>query len=206
MKYTGPKAKICRRFGINIYGADKYDKVLQHKPQPAGKGPRDRLGRKSEYATQLLEKQKVRLIYGLSEKQFRRIYEESSKSKVGPTGDMIKQFLERRSDNVIYRAGFAMTRMQSRQFISHGLFLLNGRRITIPSYRVKVGDVLTLRTKNANSQVFNEIVAAHEKLMPPGWMKVDSSKFSIEIIAIPESEMAEQAIDVRQVIEFYSRN
>jgi small subunit ribosomal protein S4 len=119
---------------------------------------------------------------------------------------MLKELLERRLDNVIYRAGFALTRFQSRQFVSHGLFMLNGRRMTIPSYRVKQGDVLTLRPKNAASKVFAEIASAHEKYLPPGWMKVDGDKFNIEITSMPEPEMAEQAIDVRQVIEFYSRN
>lgn len=206
MKYTGPKAKICRRFGSNIYGSDTYDKILQRKPQPPGKGPRDRIGRKSEYANQLNEKQKVRLTYGLSESQFRRIYSESSKQKHMTTGDSIKQLLERRLDNAIYRAGFAMTRMQARQFVSHGLFQVNGQRVTVPSYRLKEGDMITVRERSKASPVFADIVAAHEKYTAPGWLKVNSRALSCEIVALPTPEDSEQGIDVRQVIEFYSRN
>ena len=204
MKYTGPKAKICRRFGTNLFGSDKYDKILQRKPQGPGKGPRDRMGRKSEYAEQLIEKQKVRSIYGLSEKQFHRIYKESA-AVVGQTGEMMKQLLERRLDNVIYRAGFALTRTQSRQFVSHGLFTVNGVRVTVPSYRVRGGDKIVVRERSKTSPVFNPILQEHEKYMPPKWLKVDAHNLSVEILSVPDAESAEQAVDIRQVIEFYSR-
>ncbi len=204
MKFTGPKAKRCRRQGTNIYGSDKYDKVLQKKPQPPGKGPRARLGRKSEYAQQLTEKQKVRDIYGLSERQFHNLYKEAVASK-GQTGDVFKQLLERRLDNTLYRAGFALTRLQARQFISHGHFAVNGTRVTIPSYRLREGDVVEIREKSKGSPVFGPILEAHEKYMPPGWMKVDGGKMKIEIISLPDPDDAEQAIDMRQVIEYYSR-
>lgn len=204
MKYTGPKAKRCRRQGTNIYGSDKYDKVLQRKPQPPGKGPRARLGRKSEYAQQLGEKQKVRNMYGLSERQFRNLYKEAAAS-MGQTGDVFKQLLEQRLDNVLYRAGFALTRMQARQLASHGHFAINGQRVTIPSYRLKEGDVIELRDKSKSSPVFGPILEAHEKYMPPGWMKVDPGAMKIEVVSLPDPESAEQAVDMRQVIEFYSR-
>lgn len=206
MKYTGPKAKICRKFGTNIYGADKYDKILQAKPQPPGKSPRARLGRKSEYAQQLLEKQKMRMIYGLSEKQFRNLYEQATGIKDKPTGDSMREMLEQRLDNTIYRAGFAMTRLQARQFISHGLFTVNGQRVTVPSYRIQAGDKIEARTRNKTSPIFADITAAHEKYLPPSWMKANSGTLSLEVMALPDAESAEQAIDVRQVIEFYSRN
>ncbi len=204
MKYTGPKARRCRRHGTNIYVSDKYDKILQRKPTPPGKAPRARLGRPSAYARQLMEKQKARDMYGLSEKQFRRLYEAAAKTR-GQTGDALKQFLERRLDNVLYRAGFAMTRLQARQFAGHGLFLVNGRRITCPSYLVWPGDVIEVRPRGKTSPAFGPIVAAHEKYLPPSWMKVDSANLKAEIAAIPDPASAEQAIDVRQVIEFYSR-
>ena len=204
MKYTGPKSRRCRRQGTNIYGSDKYDKILQKKPQAPGKGPRARLGRKSEYAQQLGEKQKVRDIYGLSERQFRNMYEEASAS-MGQTGEIFKQLLERRLDNAIYRAGFALTRMQARQFVSHGHFSVNGRKITVPSYRLRAGDAVEMRPKSKSSPVFGPIAEAHEKYMPPAWMKVNSSAMKIEIVAVPDQKSAEQAIDMRQVIEFYSR-
>jgi small subunit ribosomal protein S4 len=114
--------------------------------------------------------------------------------------------LELRLDNAIYRAGFAMTRLQSRQFVSHGLFIVNGTRVTSSSYQLKEGDVITLRERSKNSPVFEPIFAAHEKYLPPSWLKVDSSAKQIEIVALPDDESTEKAIDMRQVIELYSRN
>ena len=204
MKYSGPKAKICRRFGTNIYGSDKYDKILQRKPQGPGKGPRDRMGRKSEYALQLTEKQKMRSIYGLSERQFFGLYKEAAAAE-GQTGEVMKQLLERRLDNAIYRAGFALTRLQSRQFVSHGLFTVNGTRVTVPSYRIREGDKIAVREKSKTSPAFGPILQAHEKYMPPEWIKADVRDLSAEVAALPSAESAEQAVDIRQVIEFYSR-
>ncbi|MDD5026321.1 MAG: 30S ribosomal protein S4 [Candidatus Peribacteraceae bacterium] len=205
MKYIGPKARRCRRQGVNLYGSDKYDKILQRKPQPPGKSARDRAGRKSPYAQQLMEKQKVRDIYGLSERQFARLYHEASSIK-GQTGDVFKQLLERRLDNAIYRAGFALTRFQARQFAGHGHFMVNGRRVTVPSYRLKQGDVVSVRPRSKGSPVFVTITSAHEKYLPPKWMRVDGGALKFEVAALPEPDAAEQAIDMRQVIEFYSRS
>ena len=204
MKFTGPKAKVCRKFGTNIYGSDKYDKILQRKPQAPGKGPRDRMGRKSEYAQQLSEKQKMRSMYGLSEKQFHNLYKEAAAAE-GQTGEVIKKLMERRLDNVIYRAGFALTRLQSCQFVSHGLFAVNGKRVTVPSYRVREGDAVAVRERSKTSPVFAPILQAHEKYMPPEWLSVDASKIAVEVKSLPGAEAAEQAVDIRQVIEFYSR-
>jgi len=204
MKYTGPKAKRCRRQGVNIFGSDKYDKVLQRKPYPPGKGPRHRGGRQSEYARQLKEKQKARDMYGLSERQFRRMYKEASMAG-GRKGDVLKQFLEQRLDNTIYRGGFALTRMQARQFVGHGLFLVDGVRVTSPSFRVKPGNKIVLRPKCVNSPVFGPIKAAHEKYLPPDWLKVDSNNVAMEVVASPTPEDGEQSVDTRQIIEFYSR-
>lgn len=205
MKFTGPKAKRCRRQGTNLYGSDKYDKILQRKPQPPGKAPRGRLGKKSQYALQLQEKQKMRDIYGLSERQFRRVYSSAAASK-STTGDAMKQLLERRLDNVLYRAGFAMTRLQARQFASHGLFTVDGVRVTSPSFQVKEGQVVAVRPKSKTSSVFGPIVSAHEKYMPPNWLKVNSNSLQVEIVSLPEADHAEQAVDVQQVVEYYSRN
>lgn len=204
MKYNGPKARRVRRLGINLYGADKYDKILQRKPYGPGKGPKTRSGRDSEYAKQLKEKQKARDIYGLSEKQFTRLFAEANKSK-GRTGDQMKQLLEQRLDNLLYRAGFAMTRLQSRQFAGHGLFLIDGHRVTSPSYRVLPGQVVTVRSKAKDSPVFAAIRERHEKYLPPKWLKVDSSALKAEVVGVPEAADAEQAIDMRLVVEFYSR-
>ncbi|MAE68307.1 MAG: 30S ribosomal protein S4 [Candidatus Peribacteraceae bacterium] len=204
MKFTGPKAKRCRRQGTNIYGSDKYDKILQRKPYGPGKGPRTRGKRPSEYGKQLLEKQKARDMFGLSERQFIRLYKSAAASKE-QTGEKLLNLLERRLDNTLYRAGFALTRLQSRQFASHGLFTVNGVRVTSPSYRLKEGDIVEIRSKSKNSSVFSPIMEAHEKYMPPSWLKVDVANLKFEVTGQPEADDFEQAIDVRQVIEYYSR-
>ena len=204
MKYTGPKAKRCRRQGVNIYGSDKYDKILQRKPYGPGKGPRTRSKRPTEYGRQLLEKQKARDMFGLSERQFVRLYKAAVASQ-DQTGDTLMKLLERRLDNALYRSGFALTRLQSRQFSAHGVFTINGVRVTSPSYRLKIGDVIEVRSKSKSSPVFTPILEAHEKYMPPSWLKVDPSNLKVEVVALPVVEDAEQAIDVRQVIEYYSR-
>ncbi|NOS67158.1 MAG: 30S ribosomal protein S4 [Candidatus Peribacteraceae bacterium] len=204
MKYNGPKAKKCRRQGMNLYGTDKYDKILQRKPHGPGKSPRDQQSRLSEYGQQLKEKQKARDMYGISERQFLGMYLRATKV-AGQTGDALKQMLERRLDNVIYRAGFAMTRIQSRQFVGHGHFLVDGVRVTIPSLQVKPGQVVTVRTQSKDSPVFSPILASHEKYLPPSWLTVDSKAMRIEVQALPPPESAEQAVDMRQIVEFYSR-
>ncbi len=204
MKYTGPKARKVRRLGMNLYASDKYDKILQRKPYGPGKSPKTRQGRDSEYAKQLKEKQRAREIYGLSEKQFRNLYAEASRAK-GQTGDQMKQLLEQRLDNVIYRAGFALTRMQARQFAGHGLFLVDGQRVTTPSYRVRAGEVIAVRPKLKDSPIIIGNLGKNEKYLAPKWLKVNGGARSIEVTALPLAEDAEQAIDMRQVVEFYSR-
>lgn len=204
MRYTGPKARRARRQGMNLYGTDKYDKILSRKPMGPGKGPRAQTGKPSEYAQQLKEKQKARDMYGLSERQFRRLYDMATKVK-GKTGDALKQMLERRLDNVVYRSGFAMTRMQARQFVNHGLFFVNDVRVTTPSFQVKPGHVITVRPRSKQSPVFAPILEAHKKYTAPAWLKVDDGAMKVEVMSLPGPEMAEQAVDTRQIIEFYSR-
>lgn len=204
MKYTGPKARKARRLGINLYGSDKYDKILQRKPYGPGKTAKTRAGRDSEYARQLKEKQKARDMYGLSEKQFRRLYQQSLRAK-GQTGDMMKQLLEQRLDNALYRAGFAATRLQARQFAGHGLFLVDGVRVTSPSFRLKTGNVISVRTKTKNSPMLAQNIEKHQKFTAPKWLKVELNQLKAEVIALPQADDAEQAVDMRQVVEFYSR-
>jgi small subunit ribosomal protein S4 len=205
MKYTGPKARRCRRQGMNLYGSDKYDKIMTRKPYTPGKGPKSpKTGKLSEYGQQLREKQKVRDMYVLSESQFSLLYREAAKT-TGQTGDTLKQLLERRLDNVVYRAGLAMTRLQSRQFVGHGLFYVDGVRVTTPSFRVKPGMVVTVRPQAKQSPVFPPILEAHEKYTAPAWLKVDAKQLRIEVGALPPPEAAEQAVDMRKIVEFYSR-
>ena len=204
MRYTGPKAKICRKIGVNIYGSDKYDRILQRKPYGPGKGPRTRGGKKSEYAQQLMEKQKVRDTFGVSERQFKRYFASAQKSSEA-TGQMMLRLLETRLDNILYRAGFSLTRIQSRQMAAHGLFLVNGRRCTIPSRSMKLGDVIEVRPRSLSSVLFSTILDATEKYVPPPWLKVDPGKLRIEILSLPAEENLEQGLDVQKVVELYSR-
>ncbi len=207
MRYTGPKAKKCRRQGVNLYGSDKYDKILQRRPTAPGKVPKEKGGRNklSEYGRQLLEKQKACLMFGVHDKRLRAIYSEASQT-VGQTDRMMRTLLERRLDNVLYRAGFAQTRIQARQFVSHGLFTVNGTRVTIPSYQVKPGDVVKARAQAKASPVFGPILQAHERYMPPEWLKADPSQLSVEVTMIPSDDKHfEQMVDMRKVIGFYSR-
>ncbi len=205
MKYNGPKARKCRRLGMNLYGSDKYDRIMQKKPFGPGKNAKFRAARPSEYSKQLMEKQRARDIYGLSESQFRRLYIEAATAQ-GQTGDQMKRLLEQRLDNAIYRAGFAMTRLQARQFAGHGLFQVDGVRVTVPSFRVKPGQVITIRQKNKEGTLMTGIVENQAKHTAPKWMKANPAARSFEVLAVPGPEDAEQAVDMRQVIEFYSRN
>lgn len=209
MRYTGPKARRVRRQGVNLYGSEKYNKILQKKPHGPGKAPNAKAGRGggklSEYGKQLLEKQKVCDIYGVHNGQLTRLYSDASK-RIGQTDRLIKSMLERRLDNALYRAGFANTRMQARQFISHGLFTVNGQRVTIASLVVKPGDKVVVRTQTKASPVFAGILDSHQRYAPPDWLKVDAGTLSFEVTALPmEDKHFEQAIDMRKVIGFYSR-
>lgn len=190
---------------MNLYGTDKYDKILQKKPYGPGKGPKSQQTKLSEYGKQLLEKQKARDMYGLSESQFRRLYAQATKV-TGQTGDIFKQLLERRLDNAVYRAGFAMTRIQARQFVNHGLFLVDGVRVTVPSIQVRPGQVITVRRQSKDSPMFAQILTAHEKYAAPNWLTTDPSGMKITIKDLPGAEHAEQAVDIRKIVEFYSRN
>ncbi len=146
-RYTGPKARVSRRLGTNIFGTKGETTALEKRPYPPGEhGRTRRRGNPSEYLLQMQEKQKARFTYGLSERQFRNLYEEANR-KEGVTGENMLRFLEMRLDNVVYRSGWAATRPQARQFVGHGHVNVNGRRVDIPSYRVRKGDVVTLRDK-----------------------------------------------------------
>jgi small subunit ribosomal protein S4 len=201
-RYTGPKARHCRRFGINIYGSDKYDKILAKRDYPPGVHGKGRFRKKSEYGKQLIEKQKTRFAFGITEKQFRRYYEKAERS-TEITGQQLLKLLELRADNVVYRAGLARTRPQARQMVNHGLLKLNGQRISTPSIALKVGDKITVRPKTKNSNLFEGI--DKQKDESPKWLKVDLSNLSIEIIADPDKDDFEGMIDPQLIVEYYSK-
>lgn len=204
MKYTGPKARLCRREGFNLFASDKYQKIMGRRPGIPGLHGGKRLGKMTEYAKQLREKQKAKRMFGLSEKQFRRTFDKAS-AMSGITGENMLQLLERRLDNVLFRSGFAATRMQARQFASHGLFMLNGRRIDVPSVQLRVGDVIEVRPKSKNSPVFKKNLEDLGKADAPTWLKVDAKKLQIEVTDLPAVQHFEQAIESQMIVEFYSR-
>jgi small subunit ribosomal protein S4 len=207
MRYTGPKARRVRRQGFNVYGSEKYDKILQKKPYAPGMQAAARQGRGkvSEYGKQLLEKQRACYMYGLTDKQLYAVFTKASVA-VGQTDAMIHTLLESRLDSALYRAGFAKTRLQARQFISHGMFTVNGVRVTIPSYSIKQGDIVKVRDNRKQSPVFVPIIAAHEKYVSPSWMKTNPAQLSFEVIELPtKEEHFERSVDMRKVIGFYSR-
>ena len=204
---TSPIVKQSRREGYALH--PKAAKVLAKKTGIPGQHAHSRQGKSSLYLIQLREKQKVRRTYGLLEKQFARLYKEADRSSnqgILP-GELLLQFLERRLDNVIYRAGFASSRRAARQLVGHGHFMLNGRRVDIPSIRVKAGDVITLRDKSKNSAYFINIkdVLDNSFQGPLSWLKSDSKKVSVTITGLPKREEAEADINEQLIVEYYSR-
>jgi len=204
---TSPIVKQSRREGYALH--PKANKVLAHKTGIPGQHAHSRQGKPSLYATQLREKQKVRRIYGLVEKQFARLMNEANRASghgVLP-GELLLQLLERRIDNAVYRAGFATSRRAARQLVSHGHFELNGRRVDIPSIRLKVGDVLTVRPKSTKSAYFAAINDIHgnTEQAPLSWLKGDIKNLKIEIVGLPKREEAEANINEQLIVEYYSR-
>ena len=199
-----PIVKQSRREGVAL--APKAHKVMAKKSGIPGEHSGMRMRGGSLYLTQLREKQKVRRMYGLLEKQFAKLMKEAVVAD-GLTGEKLIEFLERRADNVVFRSGFALTRRQARQLVSHGHFLLNGRRIDIPSIRLNPGDVLEVRPKSSKTEYFKNLpnIIGAANATPLSWMKVDAKKMKIEITALPKREEAEPGINEQLIVEYYSR-
>ena len=199
-----PIVKQSRREGFAL--APKAHKIMAKKSGIPGQHGDMRVRGGSLYLTQLREKQKVRRLYGLLEKQFAKLMKEAQRAE-GLSGQNLLEFLERRADNVVFRAGFALTRRQARQLVSHGHFLLNGRRIDIPSIRLKAGDVLEVREKSAKSEYFKNLenTVAASGVRPLSWLKADAKKMKIEITGNPKREEAEAGINEQLIVEYYSR-
>lgn len=207
MRYTWPKKKLCRREGVNLFGTEKYDLTKSNRAPL-------RWRKSSEYGIQLRKKQLAKRMFGLSEKQFASYFKKAQKSKAEwTTWEKMMQFLELRLDNVIYRANFARTRIQSRQFVSHAHFTLNGVKVDVPSISVKVWDVISLRDKLKESPLYKSLLEELEefskankwKVSACKWIEVDSKKLTITIKAIPAKEDFEQIIDIQRIVEFYSK-
>ena len=199
-----PIVKQSRREGFAL--APKAHKVMAKKSGIPGEHGDMRVRSGSLYLTQLREKQKVRRMYGLLEKQFAKLMKEAQRAE-GLTGEKLLEYLERRTDNVVFRSGFALTRRQARQLVSHGHFLLNGRRIDIPSIRLKPGDVLEVRPKSTKSEYFKNLpnIIGASNVTPLSWLKVDAKKMKIEITGLPKREEAEAGINEQLIVEYYSR-
>ena len=199
-----PIVKQSRREGFAL--APKAHKIMAKKSGIPGQHGDMRVRGGSLYLTQLREKQKVRRLYGLLEKQFAKLMKEAQKAE-GLTGEILLEFLERRADNVVFRAGFASTRRQARQLVSHGHFTLNGRRVDIPSIRLKAGDKLEVRAKSQKSEYFKNLdnIVAASGVTPLSWMKSDAKKMTIEITGKPKREEVEAGINEQLIVEYYSR-
>jgi small subunit ribosomal protein S4 len=201
---TKAKGKIVRRLGVNIYGNAKYDKLLKKKPQKPGqeKGSRSR-SKVSDYGRQLLEKQKLRFSYGLSEKQFFNTFVKA-KGLSGLTGDNMMILLERRLDNVVYRLGMATTRSQARQMVNHGHIKLNGKRSNIPSMLVREGDEIQVKDKESTKKLVRENLA-HSNQVVPAWLTIDGDALKGKIERLPYRTDIPTAANEQMVVEFYSK-
>ena len=189
-----PVLKKCRNLGL--------DPVVLGVNKKSNRNIRPNANRKlTEYGTQQREKQKVKFVYGVMEKQFYKLYEEATR-KEGVTGELLLQYLERRLDNVIYRLGFGATRRQARQIVSHGHILINGKRVNIASYRVKQGDVITVKEDSKELALIKESVG--QKAIP-GWLSLEENTLKAQVLENPGRDAVDFEVDEAMIIEFYSR-
>ena len=211
-RYTGPVCKLCRREGVKLMLKGERclspKCAIERRNLPPGQDPQKfRRRQMSDYAVQLREKQKVRRIYGVLEKQFRRHYDGAQRMK-GITGSNLLQILERRLDNVVYRLGFADSRRQARQLVRHGHFMVNGRKTNIPSFLVKVGDEVSVRPQSRTRTYFKDLDASGilRKKGTPEWLALDAGAMAARILRLPERGEMDLAINEQLVVEFYSGN
>ncbi|WP_288762994.1 30S ribosomal protein S4 [uncultured Lacticaseibacillus sp.] len=199
-RYTGPTWKVSRRLGLSLSGTGK---ELARRPYaPGDHGPNSR--RKiSEYGTQLREKQKLRLMYGLNERQFRNLFVRAGKITEGTHGDNLMILLEQRLDNVVFRLGLATTRPQARQLVNHGHILVDGKRVDIPSYEVQPGQEISLRERSQNLVVVNAAIEA--TVARPAYVEFDEDKKSGKLARLPQREELEPEIDEALVVEYYNQ-
>ncbi|MGH2720684.1 MAG: 30S ribosomal protein S4 [Actinomycetota bacterium] len=206
-RYTGPVCKLCRREGMKLFlkgvRCEGPKCAIERRPFPAGEHGRGRV-KESEYRAQLREKQKARRIYGVLEQQFRRYYDEASRSK-GITGVRLLQMLELRLDNVVYRGGLAMSRSQARQFVRHGHFQVNGKKVDIPSYRVKEGDVVEVRAKSKSVGRIVEAAAYAAGRSIPDWLRLEAGELKISVDREPTRDQIDVPVQEQMIVELYSK-
>lgn len=201
-RYTGPKVRISRRLNTNIYENPKGSKALDRRPFPPGQhGRTRRRNAGSEYLAQMQEKQKAKYIYGLLERQFRRTYEEANRLQ-GPTGENLLRLLELRLDNIVFRAGWGATRPQARQFVNHGLILVDGKRVDIASFRVKKGHVVSLSPKARDMiQIQHNIDTLDRALV--GWLEAGDKQITVR--DLPQREHIDVTVREQLIVELYSK-
>ncbi|PIQ67769.1 30S ribosomal protein S4 [Candidatus Uhrbacteria bacterium CG_4_10_14_0_2_um_filter_41_7] len=199
--------KMSRREGVALSTGDKVLKIMQRRPSAPGQhggNSGKRPARLSVYGIQLREKQKAKRLYGLLEKQFRNYFTKASRME-GNTAENLPRLLEMRLDNTVYRLGFAKTRPQARQLVSHALFCVNGQKVNIPSYTVKVDDVITIRPNKVLKPIFNELDDRLKNQTVPGWLHLDLGTKEGKVVSLPEGEDLKEVYDPKLIIEFYSR-
>ena len=208
-RYIGPWVKLDRRFGAVVSGKRSAPRILQRRNYPPGQHGRIRGRRRklSEYGLRLLEKQKLKFLYGgLREKQFKRYFDRAAKSKEN-TGEALLQLLERRLDNVVYRLGFAVTRRQARQFVVHGHILVNGKKVDVPGYEVEPGDIIEIKPASREVPVIKENLENIDPRSVPEWLELDKSNFRGKVLKVPEAvqDYLEVPVNLQYIIEFYSK-
>ncbi len=199
-RYTGPTHKLCRRAREPLCQSKRC--AVERRPYPPGEHGRGRI-RETDYQIQLREKQKLRAMYGVLERQFRRYYKEAARQK-GITGENLLRILESRLDNVIYRAGFAATRPQARQLVNHGHVRVNGKKVDIPSYQVRPGDEITLRERSQNLIVIEHAIATLDRSLPE-WLEVDADNRKIVVSDLPNRAQIDTPIREQLIVELYSK-
>lgn len=200
-RYTGPRVRISRRFGVPIYGPSKY---LERKNYAPGvHGPKSRR-KMTDYAMGLIEKQKLRYYYGLLERQFRRVYQKALKRR-GVTGETMLHILEMRLDSVVQHLGFAATRAAARQMVSHGHVKVNGRKVNVPSYALKVNDVVEIKDSSVSRQMGTRNLESSTSRAVPDWLSLNRDAFKGTVLRVPTRDEIQPIANEQAVVEFYSR-
>lgn len=202
-KNSTARGKIVRRFGLNIFGNAKYDRLLKKKPAPPGE-PKKSRPRQSEYGRQLAEKQKIKFAYALSERQFRNVFAKA-KSMKGVAGHNMLILLERRLDNVVYRLTMAASRAQARQLVGHGHIYVNGRRLNVPSALVRPGDVITVKERNSSKELIRKTLAENNSRPVPPWLTLEADNLSASVKVLPTRDMIPTIAEEQLIVEFYSK-
>ena len=208
MRYTGPKEKLSRKIGENLgLKAERSfspKSSFMKKPYRPGQHGKARRRALSEFGTQLLEKQKIKFTYGITERQLSN-YFKKAKQQRGVTTSALLMLLEKRIDNVVYRAGLAPSRTTARQMTGHGHFMVNGRKITIPSYSVRIGEIITIRPQSKNKAIFSNLANKMKKFEQPSWLGLDKKNYEISIKTVPKEAELPKNFNMNAIIAFYSR-